>query len=172
MVNWDKYNIDNVTPLSFEGQTIECKVVKVYDGDTIKVVFPLKYKVKGISLFGQMYKWNCRLSRIDTPELRTKCPIEKQYGYLVRDKLREKILNKVIKITCGDFDKYGRLLIDIYIDGININDWLINSNYAFAYDGGTKKSWSEYLNQKAKINETTKSKKKVKIINLTIDTSI
>ena len=75
MVNWDKYNNDNVSKLSFEGETIECKVVKVYDGDTITVVFPLKYKVKGIPILGQMYKWNCRLIGIDTPELRTKCPI-------------------------------------------------------------------------------------------------
>lgn len=172
MVNWDKYNNDNVTPLSFEGETIECKVVKVYDGDTIKVVFPLKYKVKGIPILGKMYKWNCRLIGIDTPELRTKCPIEKQYGYLVRDKLREKILNKVVKITCSDFDKYGRLLIDVNIDNLNIKDWLINSNYAFAYDGGTKQSWSEYLNQKAKISETTKNTKKEKVINLAIDTSV
>ena len=67
MVNWDKYNNDKVSKLSFEGETIECKVVKVYDGDTITVVFPLKYKVKGIPILGQMYKWNCRLIGIDTP---------------------------------------------------------------------------------------------------------
>ena len=172
MVSWRKYNKDNTKELSFEGQCLDAKVVDVYDGDTVKVVFPIKYKIKGFTVLNQMYKWNCRLSRIDTPELRTKCPIEKQYGYLVRDKLREKILNKVVKITCGNFDKYGRLLIDVIIDNTNINDWLINSNYAFAYDGGTKQSWSEYLNKKTKLSETIKNTKKEKVINLTIDTSI
>ncbi len=33
--------------LSFKGDEVECKVVSVYDGDTIKVVFPLG---------GHMYK--------------------------------------------------------------------------------------------------------------------
>ena len=150
MVNWDKYNNDNVENFSFEGQTIECKVVNVYDGDTIKVVFPLKVKVKNISFTGKMYKWNCRLIGIDTPELRTRCSVEKEYGKLVRDKLREKILNKVVTIKCADFDKYGRLLVDVNIGDLNIKDWLIKSNYAFAYDGGTKKSWSEYLNKTVK----------------------
>ena len=87
----------------------------------------------------------CRLGRVDTPELRTKNLIEKKYGYIVRDKLREKILNKVVTIICDDYDKYGRLLIDIEIDNELISDWLINNDYAFRYDGGTKKSWSDHL---------------------------
>ena len=36
-------------------------------------------------------------------------------------------------------------LIDIEIDNELVSDWLINNNYAFRYDGGTKKSWSEHL---------------------------
>ena len=63
-----------------------------------------------------MYKWNCRITGVDTPELRTRDELEKKYGYEVRDKLRDKILDKVVTVKCGDFDKYGRLLIDIYCD--------------------------------------------------------
>lgn len=135
-VNWN--DINDAPLFSFEGQEIECKVVSVYDGDTVKVVFPLN---------NTLYKWNCRLTGIDTPEIRTRCKPEKQYGYKVRDCLREKILNKIVKIKCGDFDKYGRLLGEIICDGdkCSINQWLIDENYAFAYDGGTKKSWGEYL---------------------------
>ena len=138
-IDWDKID-NNVKQLTLENEEKIGKVVSVYDGDTIKIVFPLNDK---------LYKWNCRLGRIDTPELRTKNLIEKKYGYLVRDKLREKILNKVVKIKCGDFDKYGRLLGGLFIKNDNeeerINQWLIDNNYAFEYDGGTKKSWSEYL---------------------------
>ena len=68
---------------------------------------------------------------------------------MVRDKLREKILNKVVTIKCGDFDKYGRLLIDIKERGAltneTISEWLVKNKYAFEYDGGTKKDWSVYL---------------------------
>lgn len=136
-MNWSDVD-DNVKELSFINEIKEAKVVSVYDGDTIKVVFPLADK---------LYKWNCRLEHVDTPELRTKNENEKKYGYIVRDKLREKILNKVVNIKCNDFDKYGRLLVEILQDDdITVNQWLIDNNYAFKYDGGTKESWEEYLN--------------------------
>ena len=79
-IKWDDIDEKSCEMLSFKGDEVECKVVSVYDGDTIKVVFPLG---------GHMYKWNCRISGVDTPELRTRCKLEKQKGYEVRDKLRE-----------------------------------------------------------------------------------
>ena len=148
-IDWDK--IDNsINLFTFYGETKLAKCVDVYDGDTIKVVFPLENK---------LYKWNCRLSGIDTPELRTKNKKEKELGYIVRDKLREKIFNKIIHVKCDKFDKYGRLLIEIFLDdkdcleqkggGIynekSINNWLIEKKYAFKYDGGKKMSWEKYL---------------------------
>ena len=141
MINWDE--IKDAPEFSLEGQELKAKVVSVYDGDTVKCVFPLNNK---------LYKWNCRLSGVDTPEIRTRDKVEKQYGYQVRDNLREKILNKVVTLECGDFDKYGRLLVKIKCDNdeCTINQWLINKDYAFEYHGGTKKSWKEYLGGKAK----------------------
>ena len=136
-IDWDK--IDNsVKEFGFDGETKEAKVVDVYDGDTCKVVFPVLRK---------LYKFNCRIQGVDTPEIRTRDKTEKEYGLKVRDQLREKILNKVVDIHCGEFDKYGRLLIDIQCknENINISKWLIDNNYAFAYDGGTKKKWAPYL---------------------------
>ena len=134
MINWD--NVDkNVKIFSFEGRKCD-KVVDVYDGDTVKVVFPLTDKEPE-----RLYKWNCRLINVDTPELRTKNLKEKAYGKLVRDKLREKILNKVVNVSCLDFDKYGRLLVEIFQDEMSINDWLIENNYAKQYGGGKKTKW-------------------------------
>jgi endonuclease YncB( thermonuclease family) len=155
-IDWSKYD-NSVKLFNFEGEKKIAKVVDVYDGDTVKVVFPVH---------NTFYRWNCRLIKVDTPELRTRCKLQKQYGYKVRDALREKILNKVVLIHCDEFDKYGRLLVSIYEDipftpiqngGGNVeaelsnvksvNDWLIESNYAFYYDGGTKNDWSEFLKE-------------------------
>jgi micrococcal nuclease len=136
-IDWDK--IDNsVKEFGFDGETKEAKVVDVYDGDTCKVVFPVLRK---------LYKFNCRIQGIDTPEIRTRDLAEKEFGKKVRDELRKKILNKVVDIQCGEFDKYGRLLIDIQCknENLNISKWLIDKDYAFAYDGGTKKKWGPYL---------------------------
>ena len=135
--NWDEIT-EKVPEFSLENEIKKAKVVSVYDGDTIKVVFPILNK---------LYKWNCRITGVDTPELRTRDELEKKFGYEVRDKLREKILDKIVTVKCGEFDKYGRLLVDIYCDNEtrSISNWLIENKYAFAYDGGTKQKWSDFL---------------------------
>ena len=140
-IEWDSIHDAPDYSDCLKGKTVEGKVVSVYDGDTVKIIFPLN---------GVMYKWNCRLTGVDTPELRTSNKKEKAFGYVVRDLLREKILNKVVQVECDDLDKYGRLLTVIYMDGVNVNQWLIDNDYAFAYDGGTKRSWEEYLENKIK----------------------
>tara|TARA_Y100000813_G_scaffold106893_1_gene76436 strand:+ start:171 stop:593 length:423 start_codon:yes stop_codon:yes gene_type:complete len=132
------HNINDAPNFSLKDLVIDAKVISVYDGDTIKCIFPFK---------GEFFKWNCRLSGIDTPEIRTKCKKEKEYGYKVRDILRNRILNKVVSLKCGSFDKYGRLLVSVKcIDNeCDINKWLIENNYAFEYLGGKKKSWKDHL---------------------------
>ena len=129
---------DNNTPLfSLNGKTFTAKVVDVYDGDTITVVF---------KVFNQYYKWNCRIMHVDTPEIKTKNKIEKERGIFVRNKLKDLLLNKIINIYCSDKneDKYGRLLIEFNVPDtkIKIHDWLINNNYAKPYEGNTKQKWN------------------------------
>ena len=130
------------TPLfSLEGREFDAKVVYIYDGDTIHVVF---------KVFGEYHRWNCRISGVDTPELRTKNEAEKQMGYKVRDIIRERLMDKLVRVKCGEFDKYGRLLLDVYMPDEHrtegkevetLSEWLIENKYAYSYDGGTKQSW-------------------------------
>jgi micrococcal nuclease len=123
------------TPLfTMEDNEYFCKCVDVYDGDTITVAF----KRSNEEL---IYKHKIRLLGIDTPEVRTKNLEEKKKGIEIRDILREKILNKIIFIKCGKFDKYGRLLAYVYDEDkkINFNKWLIDQGFAYEYNGGTKK---------------------------------
>jgi len=120
---------DTEDTIDFNERVMRAKVVSVYDGDTVKITFPFR---------GKMFRWNCRIQGVDTPEIRTKDPIEKAEGLAARDALKEKILGRLVVVTCGKFDKYGRLLVDIHIDGDSITDWLISNNHGIAYDGGTK----------------------------------
>lgn len=137
MINWEDYS-DKTTLFTLNEKLVKGKCVDVYDGDTVKLVLNIPFDED------KLYKWNCRINRVDTPELRTKNKKEKEFGYEVRDKLREKILNKILDVKCLEFDKYGRLLVELYTEDKEcINDWLINNNYAFEYFGGTKKKWFE-----------------------------
>lgn len=137
MINWEDYS-DKTTLFTLNEKLVKGKCVDVYDGDKVKLVLNIPFDED------KLYKWNCRINRVDTPELRTKNKKEKEFGYEVRDKLREKILNKILDVKCLEFDKYGRLLVELYTEDKEcINDWLINNNYAFEYFGGTKKKWFE-----------------------------
>ena len=143
LTSWNEFTEDNVRPFSLEGKSHLAKVSSVYDGDTVKCIF---------GFGGEMFVWNCRISGVDTPELRTRNVLEKARGYVARDRLRELILGKVVLLKCGEFDKYGRLLIDIELsDGTNISKWLVQEGLAFQYDGGTKRSWEEYLKEKSDV---------------------
>jgi endonuclease YncB( thermonuclease family) len=136
-IDWNNASID--TPyFSFENQTKRAKVVKVYDGDTVKIVFPIRKK---------LFKFSCRLIGIDTPEMKSHDHNEKSYAHFVQKQLSKKILNKIVTVKCGKFDKYGRLLITIYHNNsiISVNKWLIEKKYALPYDGGTKNSWANHL---------------------------
>ena len=103
------------------------KVVKVYDGDTVHIIAPL--------FDGVTSRFKVRLAGIDTPEIRTKDEWEKKAGYIAKDILNEKIGDKIIELRNVSYDKYGRILADIILNNENINQWLINIEWACPYNG-------------------------------------
>jgi endonuclease YncB( thermonuclease family) len=130
--------MNDAPSFSLQGYEVDAKVVSVYDGDSLKIIFPLHNVV---------YKWNCRLRGVDTPEIRTKNLKEKAFGYKVRDMLRKKLINQIVKLSCDSFDKYGRLLVTVRCeeDDCTVNQWLLNNNYAVEYNGGKRVDWSTIL---------------------------
>ena len=113
--------------------TYTASVLKVIDGDTIEVDFDLGF---GVWLRSQ----RIRLDGIDTPESRTADKEEKIRGLISKEKLKE-ILGKDIQITTkiDPNEKYGRILGVLVNDkGINVNQWLIENNYAVKYSGENK----------------------------------
>lgn len=96
----------------------------VYDGDTVTAVVDL-----GFLHYQEM---KLRLYGIDTPELRGE---EREEGLKVRDIVREMILDKEVEIHSykDKQGKYGRYLATIMLDGININQWLVDQGHAKPY---------------------------------------
>jgi micrococcal nuclease len=116
----------NTPFFSLKGYKLYGKCVKVYDGDTLHV---------NIYIFNSFYKFKVRLLGIDTPEIRTRDLEEKKRGYQAKKFVQDKILDKIIFLHCHDFDKYGRLLVEIFeLDSdISINDILLEQKLAKKY---------------------------------------
>lgn len=130
--------------------TYTASVLKVIDGDTIEVDFDLGF---GVWLRNQ----RIRLDGIDTPESRTSDKEEKVRGTLSKEKLKE-ILGKEIQVTTkiDPNEKYGRILgVLVNADGINVNQWLIDNNYAVKYSGENK----ELVQEQHKLNAAALKKR-------------
>ena len=60
-------DVENATSsvpfFTLKGNKCRAKVVHVYDGDTIHLVF---------EYLGHLFKWHTRIAHVDTPELKTK----------------------------------------------------------------------------------------------------
>lgn len=107
--------------------TYQAKIIKVYDGDTITANIDLGFHT-------WIHSENLRLARINAPEVRGK---EKAQGKISRDWLREKILNKTIIIKTvkrkngkEKQGKYGRYIVELYLNGQNLNDELVKLGLA------------------------------------------
>lgn len=119
------------------------RVIKVYDGDTITIASKLPYDSS------PLYRFPVRLNGIDAPEIKGPgvSDEEKEAAKNARDFVSNLVLKKFVKLTNVQNEKYGRVLADVYIDDIHLNDLLIRERYAVKYDGGTKikpSSWMKY----------------------------
>jgi endonuclease YncB( thermonuclease family) len=119
------------------------RVIKVYDGDTITIASKLPYTDS------QLYRFSVRLNGIDTPEIKGKniSEDEKESATNARDFVANLVLNKFVRLENVSNEKYGRILADVYIGDIHLNDLLLRERYAVKYDGKTKikpTSWLKY----------------------------
>lgn len=150
---------DNCESLFEKGYRSICRVVDIYDGDTCTII--LNYNIEYI-------KFNVRLNGIDTYEIKSRNDINKNRALLARNRLFNLITDKtldnidckrteirnilnsnvyLVKIDIHGFDKYGRLLADLYdFDNKNFSKILIQENLAYSYDGKTKLSEEKQIN--------------------------
>ncbi len=122
------------------------KVVEVYDGDTVKILYP--------GLPDNLATLSVRIRGIDTPEIRGKCKREKEKAMEARDFVRKIIENSNNEIVVNnlEWDKYGgRILADAYIiekttvgyAKVNIADMVIEHGYGRKYDGKQRNGWCD-----------------------------
>jgi len=116
---------------------IKGNVINVYDGDTLRVKMHvwLDHEVEA----------KVRINGIDTPEIKGKCPFEREKAQAAKEELMRLIDNNVIIISNIKYGKYaGRVLGDIVTaDGINIAEHMISKGLARSYNGEKRKGWCE-----------------------------
>lgn len=122
-------------------------VISVYDGDTFTIATNLqgeKYTA---------YKFSVRLSGVDCPEMKTHNMTEKKVAQIAKEFVVETIMNKVVYLKNVKYDKYGRILAEVYLknDSDSLSEKLLREHLAISYDGGTKQppdNWLDYYNSK------------------------
>lgn len=135
------------------------RLVDIIDGDSLVVILPI---------LDGFYKYHVRINGIDTCEIKSKMEENKRlalmarteilnlvtkqdFGYDTDRKMIQEKLNQdvyIIYLECGDFDKYGRLLADVYVNNSKemcFADHLVDIGLAYRYTGDTKLSEQEQL---------------------------
>ena len=99
--------------------------VGVYDGDTVTLDIDLGFN-------HSMNNQKIRLFGINTPEVRG---VEREAGLISKQRVKELILSKNVTLIShkDKTGKYGRWLGTIIVDGINVNQLLLDEGLAKPY---------------------------------------
>ena len=117
------------------GTVTVSKVISVYDGDTFRVNIDSLPPIVGRNI-------RIRVNGVDTPEIRGKCQYEKNLALKARDFVRAKLANaKEIKLANLQRGKYFRVVANVLVDGVSLEEELLDNNLAYEYSGGKKLSW-------------------------------
>lgn len=95
-------------------QFLQCKVINVADGDTI-------------TCLENRTPHKIRLDGIDAPERK------QAFGNKARQILSARIIQKHLRIRLYNKDRYGRFIGTLYEKNQDINAWMIEQGYAWAY---------------------------------------
>ena len=118
-----------------------CEVVKIIDGDTIRVDVDL-----GFGIWSR--NETVRLYGIDTPESRTRDLEEKKYGLAAKQFLTNmRDDSGAIKLKSHGKGKFGRILGELwrttnYADK-SINEYMVEKHHAAPYHGQSKQDIAE-----------------------------
>ena len=116
--------------------TVSCfatTIDRVIDGDTIVINNPKPP--------ADLLQKNHRVAGIDTPEKASKCKKASDLAYKAKA-FTSDFVKGGVEIVYVEIDKYGRYLVNVDKNGLNLADELVKNGLAVYYDGGTKeKDW-------------------------------
>jgi endonuclease YncB( thermonuclease family) len=126
---------ENTPTYTLSGKRCRGKILKVYDGDTLWIALPFPEN--------QIFKYKARLFGYDSPEMKpSKDDSDRKEiinrAILAKKRLEELTHEGVLDIELLEYDKYGRILIKIYKNGVCLNDQMVKEGFGKPYFGGRK----------------------------------
>jgi len=128
-----------ITNTSYAAKRIEGpikgNVLKVLDGDTLEVRMDV--------WLNQQIETKLRIIGIDTPEIKGKCPFEREKAQEAKKEIIRLINDNFVTIYNIRYGKYaGRVIADVKTaDGINLANYMLEKGLARSYKGKKRKSW-------------------------------
>ena len=132
------------------------KIRRIVDGDTVDVDIDLGFDTI-------LSKQRIRLYGIDTPESRTRDKEEKFYGKLSAKFLKEQCKNSseiFLKTYLDKKGKFGRILGELIVEGVNINKMMIEKYMAVEYHGQSK----DEIDKEHQVNRVQLNRRGIKYI--------
>lgn len=142
-----------IPSLPYKDIWILCKVVDVYDGDTVTIVYVDQY---------EMRKTKIRVIGIDAAEMNSKCELEKKAAVVTKNVVSGLILGKIVEVKMLKHDMYGgRIDGDIRFNYNDIRTTSSDSSSSSSSSSMALLLLSEYLLQKQLVHPYDgKTKKK------------
>jgi endonuclease YncB( thermonuclease family) len=102
------------------------KVIKVYDGDTITIASLLPNTIEPV------FRFSVRLNGINSIEKAdgTKNKILESDA---KEALHNLVYGKIVYLKKTKTEKFARILADVYCDGVHVNQWLLDNQYAVPF---------------------------------------
>ena len=118
-------------------------VERVIDGDTIDV--------RARIWLGQEIRVRVRIRGVDAPEMKARCPVERELAVRARDYVTRAIAQRKISLTNISQGKYaGRVIASVALDtGETLAHALIRLKLGRAYRKGRRTGWCSALNSRS-----------------------
>lgn len=143
----------DVPLFTLDGTICQARVVDVHDGDTLSIVMEIDQRIVACKV---------RLFGIDTPEISPPLKQRNREKIVQKAKMARNALirmvtdveiatddetsshisctanTRVVTVHCMGIDKYGRQLMKLLANDVDVANWLIENKFGTAYDGGSK----------------------------------
>jgi len=117
------------------GHVTVSEITSIYDADTFRVNIKDYPPIVGERV-------SIRVNGVDAPEIRGKCEYEKMAAREAKQFTVKALRSaKTVELRNIRRGKYFRILADVYTDGKNLAEGLIESGHARVYDGGKRLDW-------------------------------